>query len=166
MLLPTRREPDGGQVVVGLAVRHSGTASATVIGGAHPDFVHSGLARSTAPSSTTSPRTRTTASCASSRPCTTIGPRCSRRPPACGWATTGSTTPHFTAISTPTPVLAADHDEVVGLDLSLDLLRRLPDAELAVVPGARHESPTSPERGPVFAALIDHFARRRAGAPR
>jgi len=59
-------------------------------------------------------------------------------------------------------ILAADHDEFVRLDRSIALYKNLPAAELAVCPGAGHESPMSAERAEVFAALIGDFCRRCA----
>lgn len=65
-------------------------------------------------------------------------------------------------IEVPTLVLAADRDELVGLDLAIALYRALPNAEFAVSPSSDHGAPFTPERAPVFAGLIDDFARRHA----
>lgn len=42
-------------------------------------------------------------------------------------------------VSAPTLLLSGDRDRFVALERTVELLRRLPDAELAVIPGAGHE---------------------------
>jgi len=46
--------------------------------------------------------------------------------------------------------------------MTLSLYRTLPNAELAVAPGADHAGPISPDRAEVFAVAIRDFARRHA----
>ena len=155
---------DGGQVAAELAVRHPRAAGALVIGGAHPDFVGSGLREvhrgllGELDGDADDELHELVA-------LHDDWPALLRQTAGMWLGYDGLDAAQIAAVAVPTLVLAADRDEVVGLDLAVDLFRRLPDAELAVVPGARHESPAGPERGPLFAALITDFARRRACTP-
>ena len=85
-----------------------------------------------------------------------------RHPGAARALIVGGAFPEFAGIEVPTLVLAADRDELVGLDLAIALYRALPNAEFAVSPSSDHGAPFTPERAPVFAGLIDDFARRHA----
>jgi pimeloyl-ACP methyl ester carboxylesterase len=61
-------------------------------------------------------------------------------------------------ITTPALLILGDRDELISVESVLDLYRRLPDAELAIMPGAAHMQPL---RDPaIFAALLLGFFQR------
>jgi len=61
------------------------------------------------------------------------------------------------SIGVPTLVLSGDRDHLAGLDEPRRLLDTLPDAELAVVPGAGHDAIDRP----IFWDLVEEFLARR-----
>jgi pimeloyl-ACP methyl ester carboxylesterase len=154
---------DGGQVAMEFGVRHRGVAAALVIGGAYPDFESSGLREAH----------RKLLSEIKGDPDDELEELISLHAdwPALLRATEGMWLGYeglgdesLAIISEPVLVLAGDRDELVGFDLTLDLRRRLTDAELAVVAAAGHETPMAPERASVLAAVIADFARRHGPA--
>ncbi len=64
------------------------------------------------------------------------------------------------SISLPVLVITGDRDHLAGLTEAQRLLAKLPDAELAVIPGAAHDAV---ER-PVFWDLVEDFLARRIPA--
>jgi len=152
---------DGGQVVLELAVRHPETAAALIVGGAYPDFVGSGLRaehRKLIESLDAEPDEEV-------EELRTLHSNWDGllEQTASMWLDyEGISDDDISNIAAPVLVLAADHDELVGLDLSIALYKKLAAAELAVCPGAGHESPMSAERAEMFAELIADFCRRCA----
>jgi pimeloyl-ACP methyl ester carboxylesterase len=152
---------DGGQVALELAVRHPGAARALIVGGAFPEFASSGLrdvhrdlladldgALGDEADELKALHAHWSALVKQSGDM---------------WLSYGGLADEaVAAIEVPTLVLAADRDELVGLDLAIALYRALPNAEFAVSPSSDHGAPFTPERAPVFAGLIDDFARRHA----
>jgi len=76
----------------------------------------------------------------------------------------GLTEDEVRRIEVPVLLFTGDRDEMVPLDMTLSLYRALPNAELAVAPGADHAGPILPDRADVFAVAIRDFARRHAQA--
>jgi pimeloyl-ACP methyl ester carboxylesterase len=154
---------DGGQVALELAVRHPQTVGALIVGGAHPDYVNSGLRD----------RSRDILDSLSEagediRELRVLhddwdGLLAATRSMWLDYD--GLSTDVISRISAPVLVLAGDRDEFVDLDLSIGLYRMLTHAELAVCPGASHESPTDPHHADAFAALIADFCQRHVESP-
>src|SRR5215211_3313171 len=153
---------DGGQVALELAVRHPETARALIIGGAYPDFVSSGL-RAEHRNLIDNLDAELGDEAEELRALHADWTGLVEQSAAMWLNYEGISGEDISNISAPVLVLAADHDELVSLDLSIALYNNLPAAELAVCPGAGHESPMSAERAEVFAALIADFCRRCAG---
>jgi pimeloyl-ACP methyl ester carboxylesterase len=152
---------DGGQVALELAVRHPETAGALIIGGAYPDFVDSGL-RVAHRNLIESLDAESDEELEELKALHADWDGLIEQSAAMWLDFEGISDEDISNISAPVLVLAADHDEFVSLDLSIALYNNLPAAELAVCPGAGHESPMSRERAEMFAALIADFCRRRA----
>jgi pimeloyl-ACP methyl ester carboxylesterase len=152
---------DGGQVALELAVRHPETASALIIGGAYPDFVHSGL-RAEHRNLIENLDAELGDEAEEIRALHADWDALVEQSAGMWLDYEGISDEEISSISAPVLVLAADHDEFVSLDLSIALYNNLPAAELAVCPGAGHESPMSRERAEMFAALIADFCRRCA----
>jgi pimeloyl-ACP methyl ester carboxylesterase len=74
----------------------------------------------------------------------------------------GLTEDEVRRIEVPVLLFTGDRDEMVPLDMTLSLYRTLPNAELAVAPGADHAGPILPDRAEVLAVAIRDFARRHA----
>jgi 3-oxoadipate enol-lactonase len=151
---------DGGQVALELGARHRDLVGALVVGGAFPDFVGSGLHE----------RHRHLVASLTGEPDEELAELAS---PHADWSELvkqsasmwlsyhGIPDSELAAITVPTLVLAADRDELVDLDLSVALFRKMADAELAVLPQANHESALVEARAEVVASLIADFVRRR-----
>jgi pimeloyl-ACP methyl ester carboxylesterase len=152
---------DGGQVALELAVRHPETAGALIIGGAYPDFVTSGL-RAAHRNLIENLDAELGDEVEEIRALHADWDALVERSAGMWLDYEGISDEEISSISAPVLVLAADHDEFVGLDLSIALYNNLPAAELAVCPGAAHESPMSRDRAEMFAALIADFCRRCA----
>ena len=67
----------------------------------------------------------------------------------------------FARIQTPTLLVLGDRDAAIPLVEVTDMLTLIPDAELAVIPGADHSIPFS--RAETFASIVDDFVDRRSG---
>jgi pimeloyl-ACP methyl ester carboxylesterase len=81
------------------------------------------------------------------------------------WLTYPGLTPaEVGRIETPALVLTGDRDDLVALDLSVQLYKTLPHAELADCPQADHFGPLMPGGAPIVAAMIRDFAGRQASA--
>jgi pimeloyl-ACP methyl ester carboxylesterase len=165
---------DGGQVAIELGVRHPDVASALIVGGAHPDFDASGMREM---------NRAILAADAAGRPdlarldenlgeFAAVAKAChpggdeqwqalmSQTGPM--WIDYAGLTPdELGRISAPVLLFVGDRDDLVALEHVVSLYRRLSTAELAVVPGADHIGPISPERAPLLAGLIRDFAVRR-----
>jgi pimeloyl-ACP methyl ester carboxylesterase len=66
-------------------------------------------------------------------------------------------------ISAPTLVLTGDRDEMCSLEQAARLLRHIPDAELAVIPGSGHDA-VERQRSLVLDVILG-FLARRGGRP-
>jgi pimeloyl-ACP methyl ester carboxylesterase len=71
----------------------------------------------------------------------------------------GLTEERMASIVTPTLIASADHD-VMPLEEALAMVRSIPQAELAIFPGARHDVPVT--RPQIFAATVLDFLERRS----
>ena len=77
------------------------------------------------------------------------------------WATEFSySTDELARIVAPTLVLLGDRDEILPVEEAVELFRRLPGAELAVVPGATHGGFFSSKTAALAAGLILDFLER------
>jgi pimeloyl-ACP methyl ester carboxylesterase len=164
---------DGGQIVLELAVRHPGMVGPIVVGGAHPDFVGTGLRethrRLLGADTAGNPDLAhlDTELGAAADEIKALHPGGPTR-----WRSfieqTASMYLHYDGIPAedvaridqPALILAGDRDELVPLDLATALYRALPHGELAVAPATDHGGPLSTERGPLVAALIRDFTTR------
>lgn len=70
----------------------------------------------------------------------------------------GLTDEQLRRIETPALVIHADRDELIDLDAALDLFRGLPDAELAILPGATHMRPMFDPA--TFVRVVTDFLQR------
>ncbi len=71
----------------------------------------------------------------------------------------------FARVVAPALVLAGDRDEIVPVEEAAELYRRLPAAELAVVPGADHGSFFSAKAELFQAPMLDFLRRHEAATP-
>lgn len=71
----------------------------------------------------------------------------------------GLTEERMATLVAPTLIAAADHD-VMPLEEALAMFRSIPQAELAIFPGARHDIPVA--RPQLFAATVLDFLARRS----
>jgi pimeloyl-ACP methyl ester carboxylesterase len=165
---------DGGQVALEVGARHPGVAGSLLIGAAYPDFKTTGLDAGLrqllgADEAGTPDVAQLEAGMGEY-----VGVLKSWHPGGeAQWqALVAQTAPMYLTygglspddlrrIDTPALVLTGDRDEFIPLDLSVRLYRELPNAELAVCPGADHFSPLIPERAGLFAAAIHEFAGRQ-----
>ncbi len=70
----------------------------------------------------------------------------------------GLTAEQVQSIETPVLVVHADRDELIALDAAIDLFRWLPNAELAVLPGATHMRPMFDPAS--FVQVVSDFLKR------
>ncbi len=77
------------------------------------------------------------------------------------WTTPFDYSPEALArIAVPTLVLVGDRDEVLPVEEAVELFRRLPTAELAVVPDADHGAFFEARVHPFQAAMLDFLSRQ------
>lgn len=169
---------DGGQVVLELGARHPEVAGALVVGGAYPDWAGSGLREvwrefvGADPSDATHAPdfARLDASLGegaayvrSLHPGGEARWRTLVARTASMWLDyAGLTDDELARIRVPTLVFGADHDAEVTLDLTVALFGKLPNAELAICPGADHAGPIGARAGQFAAAIRDFVARHAA----
>jgi pimeloyl-ACP methyl ester carboxylesterase len=157
---------DGGQVAMELAVRHIGVASALVVGGAYPEFagsglreIHRGLAKSLVEGQPDDELQELAATHAEWEELL--------RQTSSMWARyDGLAAAELEKLAIPALVLAADHDQLVSLDLSVALFGELAGSELAVIAGTDHESIVSEAHAEKLAVTIRDFVTRRASRAR
>jgi pimeloyl-ACP methyl ester carboxylesterase len=162
---------DGGQVALELGARHPGIAAALIVGAAYPDFdaglreAHRellgadqggvpDLARLDEQLGEFAPEVKALHPGGAEQWAALVS---ATAPMWLEYQGLGKT--DLETIKAPVLVLAGDRDELISLDLTVALYRRLPQAELAICPRTDHEGPTA-ERAPVFASLIRDFAAR------
>jgi len=150
---------DGGQIAMELAVRRPEVAGALIIGGAYPDFVHSGLHEAHR-DLLANLKVHLGDEAEEIKALHDDWDELVKQSAAMWLGYEGLSGEEISKITTPVLVLAGDRDELVGLDLSIALYRTFVEAELAICPAASHESPMTNERAAVFAALIGDFCRR------
>ena len=150
---------DGGQIAMELAVRHPEVAGALIIGGAYPEFVHSGL-HDAHRDLLANLEEQLGDEAEEIKALHDDWDELVKQSEAMWLSYEGLSDDEISKITTPVLVLAGDRDELVGLDLSIALYRRFAEAELAICPAASHESPMTNERADVFAAVIGDFCRR------
>lgn len=154
---------DGGQVAMELGARHPGVVSALVIGGAYPDFIASGL-RDAHRELLREIKGDPDAEVAELASLHQDWPGLLRDTEGMWLDYEGLGDQALSRISEPVLVIGGDSDELIRLDLTIDLHRRLEGSELAVCPAADHSAPMTPERAGPFAHVIGDFARRHAPA--
>jgi pimeloyl-ACP methyl ester carboxylesterase len=168
---------DGGQAALELGARHPGAAGALIVGAAYPDFAGSGLrdahrALLSADDAGVPDLEQLDAQLGefadlikSWHPGGAKHWQALVRQTAPMWLDYAGLAPdELRRIEAPTLVLAGDRDDLIPPDLAVSLYGALPNAELAICPQADHGGPMTPERAPVFAAMISDFARRHAHA--
>jgi pimeloyl-ACP methyl ester carboxylesterase len=165
---------DGGQVALELGARHPDVAGALIVGGAYPDWVGTGLREVWrellgADAANTPDLAHLDASLGegadelkSLHPGGEAQWRTLVDRTAPMWLDyEGPTDDDLRRIQVPTLVFSGDRDAQITVDLSVSLYRALPNAELAICPGADHAGPIR-ERADAFAAAIRDFATRQA----
>lgn len=79
------------------------------------------------------------------------------------WATPLNYTPaDFARVVAPTLVLLGDRDDLVPVEEAAEMYRLLPNAELAVVPGADHGAFLSAKAAPIQTLMLDFLLRHGA----
>ena len=63
-------------------------------------------------------------------------------------------------IAAPTLVLVGDRDEILPVEEAVELIRRLPAAELAVIPDADHGAFFAAKVRPFQSAMLDFLSRQ------
>lgn len=166
---------DGGHVALELGARHPGVAGSLLVGAASPDFANTsrdainrellGVDASGRPNVAHFERQLGdfAAVVKSWHPGGETQWHALVNQTAGMWLADPDLTPEQVGrIATPALVLTGDRDTLVALDPVIALYRMLPNAELAVCPQADHGGPMTPERAPLFAAMIRDFGVRHA----
>jgi len=168
---------DGGQVALELGARHPDAAGALIIGAAYPDFANTGLrdimkAILGADEQSNPDLAQVDATFGdfadllkSLHPGGEEQWRALVTQTAPMWIDYAGLSPdEVRSIEAPALVFTGDRDEFISLDLSLALFRALPNAELAVVPGADHLGAMRPPHAGLSAGMIRDFAARHTSS--
>src|SRR3954463_15734791 len=168
---------DGGQVALELGARHPDAAAALIIGAAYPDFANSGVrdvmkAILGADEQGNPDLAQVDATFGdfadvlkSRHPGGEEQWRALVTQSAPMWIDYAGLSPdEVRSIEAPALVFTGDRDDFISLDLSIALFRALPNAELAVVPGADHVGAMRPPHAGLSAGMIRDFAARQTSS--
>lgn len=78
------------------------------------------------------------------------------------WTTPSSVTNELKEINIPILLLDGDRDEFFTVEEVAELYRRLPQAEMAIIPGSGHAIFQTPGKAPLFYSLALEFLQRQA----